>query len=110
MKNYARGGGDVAEANDGVVAAEYLFGARLHDGLKMQSAGRGLVMSVIDAVREDASLQIRCKRRHCVDARHEGERVALALFLLLQECVDLRVKGFEAAEQKFFFHGLFSLC
>ena len=110
VKNHARGGGDVAEANDGVVAAEYLFGARLHDGLKMHPAGRGLVMSVIDAVREDASLQIRCKWRHCVDARHEGECVALALFLLLQECVDLRVKGFEAAEQKFFFHGLFSLC
>ena len=109
LKDDARGGDDVAEADDGVVTVKELLCTVAHDGLKVEAAGRGLVAAVKEAVREDTALKILRERRHGVHVRHQRECVALALAFFLQEVVDLGVEGFKMMDDFFAFHGQFSL-
>ena len=109
LKDDARGGDDVAEADDGVVTVKELFCAVAHDGLEVEAAGRGLVAAVKEAVREDTALKILRERRHGVHVRHQRECVALSLAFFLQEVVDLGVEGFKMMDDFFAFHGQFSL-
>ena len=108
LEDDARGGDDVAEADDGVVAAKEIHGTLADNPGQVQPARRGVVPPVKDAVRQDAALKVLREWRHGVHVRHEGEGVPLAFALLLKQVVDLGVKCLQVADDFFAFHGSFS--
>ena len=67
----ARGGGDAPETDDGMVAVKEFFCACADNGGETQAEAGCLVAAFIDAVRQDAPLEVLRKRRHGVHVRQE---------------------------------------
>ena len=58
LKDDARGGDDVAETDDGVIAVEEIHRALADDSIEMQTASCGLIAPIEEAVCEYAALEV----------------------------------------------------